>query len=58
MRTAAEGGAGLFLPNMVRREHRMVRYPEWKDSAARTGFLLPRPWRAPPDAASGAPAPQ
>lgn len=33
---------GLFVPNMLRKEARMARYPEWAGYVARSGFLLPR----------------
>ncbi|MCA9686044.1 MAG: DUF1295 domain-containing protein, partial [Myxococcales bacterium] len=33
---------GVFLPNMLRKEASMARYPEWRSYVARTGFLLPR----------------
>lgn len=46
----------LFLPNMLRKEASMARYPEWKDYAARTGFLLPRFGRGTGDASTGAAA--
>ena len=47
----------LFLPNMLRKEASMSRYPEWAAYKARAGFLLPslRRHRAggePPQAAS------
>ena len=32
---------GIFLPNMLRKEASMSRYPEWPAYKARTGFLLP-----------------
>jgi protein-S-isoprenylcysteine O-methyltransferase Ste14 len=32
---------GLFLPNMLRKERSMSRYPEWAAYKARSGFLLP-----------------
>ena len=44
---------GLFLPNMLRKEASMARYPEWKDYVARSGFLLPRPWRSSTPVAPG-----
>ncbi len=45
---------GVFLPNMLRKEASMSRYPEWAACKARTGFLLPslRPAPAPAPAAS------
>lgn len=33
---------GVFLPNMLRKDRRMARYPQWPDYRARTGLLLPR----------------
>ena len=33
---------GVFLPNMLRKESRMARYPQWSEYRARTGLLLPR----------------
>lgn len=33
---------GVFVPNMLRKEASMSRYPEWRAYVARTGFLLPR----------------
>jgi hypothetical protein len=33
---------GVFVPNMLRKEASMSRYPEWAAYKARTGFLLPR----------------
>lgn len=35
----------VFLPNMMRKEARLARYPEWAEYAARTRFLLPLPGR-------------
>jgi protein-S-isoprenylcysteine O-methyltransferase Ste14 len=32
----------VFLPNMLRKEARMARHPEWESYRARTGMLLPR----------------
>ena len=32
----------VFLPNMLRKEASMSRYPEWAAYKARSGFLLPR----------------
>lgn len=32
----------VFVPNMLRKEASMARYPEWSAYAARAGFLLPR----------------
>lgn len=34
--------AGLFFPNMWRKEASMSRYPEWAAYKARTGMVLPR----------------
>ncbi len=47
----------LFLPNMLRKEARMSRYPEWAAYKARTGFLLPGFGRG-PSPASAQPATQ
>jgi protein-S-isoprenylcysteine O-methyltransferase Ste14 len=33
---------GVFLPNMLRKDARMARHPEWSAYQARTGLLLPR----------------
>jgi protein-S-isoprenylcysteine O-methyltransferase Ste14 len=33
---------GVFLPNMLRKDRRMARHPEWATYRARTGRLLPR----------------
>jgi protein-S-isoprenylcysteine O-methyltransferase Ste14 len=33
---------GVFLPNMLRKDARMARHPQWPDYRARTGLLLPR----------------
>jgi protein-S-isoprenylcysteine O-methyltransferase Ste14 len=33
---------GLFLPNMLRKDARMARYPGWAAYRARTGLLFPR----------------
>lgn len=33
---------GVFIPNMLRKEQSMSRYPEWPAYVRRTGFLLPR----------------
>ena len=35
----------VFLPNMLRKEARMSRHPGWEAYRARTGMLLPKPWR-------------
>jgi protein-S-isoprenylcysteine O-methyltransferase Ste14 len=42
---------GVFVPNMLRKEASMSRYPEWAAYKARTGFLLPKLFRpaAPPE---------
>lgn len=45
---------GVFLPNMLRKEASMSRYPEWPAYKARTGFLLPALRRAPDPAAVAA----
>lgn len=37
---------GVFLPNMLRKESRMARYPDWSEYRARSGLLLPRVGRA------------
>lgn len=34
---------GVFLPNMLRKDASMARYPEWAAYRARTWLLLPRP---------------
>jgi protein-S-isoprenylcysteine O-methyltransferase Ste14 len=36
---------GVFVPNMLQKEARMSRYPEWSSYVARSGFLLPRLFR-------------
>jgi protein-S-isoprenylcysteine O-methyltransferase Ste14 len=48
---------GVFVPNMLRKEASMSRYPEWAAYKARTGFLLPKLFRStvPPPAASATP---
>lgn len=33
---------GVFVPNMLRKERSMSRYPEWPAYVRRSGFLLPR----------------
>jgi protein-S-isoprenylcysteine O-methyltransferase Ste14 len=33
---------GVFVPNMLRKDASMARYPEWAEYKARTGLLLPR----------------
>lgn len=43
---------GVFVPNMVRKERSMARYPEWPGYVARSGFLLPKVWPAAPPAAA------
>jgi protein-S-isoprenylcysteine O-methyltransferase Ste14 len=35
---------GFFLPNMLRKDRSMSRYPEWAAYTAKTGLLLPRIW--------------
>jgi protein-S-isoprenylcysteine O-methyltransferase Ste14 len=47
---------GVFVPNMVRKERSMARYPEWAAYAARTGFLVPRVLPASPPVSATAPA--
>jgi len=47
--------ASVFVPNMLRKEASMSRYPEWPAYKARTGFLLPA-IRGAPAAAAAAPA--
>jgi protein-S-isoprenylcysteine O-methyltransferase Ste14 len=37
---------GTFVPNMLRKEASMSRYPEWAAYKAKTGFLLPAFGRA------------
>lgn len=32
---------GLFVPNMIRKERSMSRYPAWAEYRARTGWVLP-----------------
>jgi protein-S-isoprenylcysteine O-methyltransferase Ste14 len=42
---------GVFVPNMLRKDRSMSRYPEWAWYTARTGLLFPQPWQpaaAPP----------
>lgn len=34
----------VFIPNMLRKEASMARYPEWEAYRARTGFLVPWPF--------------
>jgi hypothetical protein len=38
---------GVFLPNMLKKEASMARYPEWAAYRARTGLLWPGPGAAP-----------
>lgn len=33
---------GVFVPNMIKKEQSMSRYPEWAAYVRRSGFLLPR----------------
>ncbi len=49
--------SAVFLPNMLRKERSMARYPEWPSYLRRSGLLLPRLIRraTPPAAASEAP---
>ncbi len=47
---------GVFLPNMLRKEASMARYPEWAGYVARTGFLLPRLFPASAPASAPGPA--
>lgn len=42
---------GVFVPNMLRKEASMSRYPEWPAYKARSGFLIP--WPGPPFVPSG-----
>jgi protein-S-isoprenylcysteine O-methyltransferase Ste14 len=37
---------GVFVPNMLQKEARMSRYPEWSSYVARSGFLLPKIFRS------------
>jgi protein-S-isoprenylcysteine O-methyltransferase Ste14 len=37
----------VFLPNMLRKDARMARHPQWAEYRARTWLLLPRPGRSP-----------
>ncbi len=39
--------SAVFLPNMLRKEASMARYPEWPAYLARSGFLLPHLGAAP-----------
>jgi protein-S-isoprenylcysteine O-methyltransferase Ste14 len=39
---------GVFVPNMLRKEASMARYPEWAAYQARTFMLLPKPWALAP----------
>lgn len=34
--------AGMFIPNMIKKERSLERYPEFADYKTRSGFLLPR----------------
>lgn len=34
--------AGIFVPNMLRKDRSMSRYEEWDDYTARSGLLLPK----------------
>jgi len=34
--------AGVFIPNMIKKERSLGRYPEFADYKTRSGFLLPR----------------
>ncbi|MEG4987794.1 DUF1295 domain-containing protein [Microcoleus sp. BR0-C5] len=34
--------AGVFIPNMIKKDRSLGRYPEFADYKARSGFLLPR----------------
>jgi protein-S-isoprenylcysteine O-methyltransferase Ste14 len=34
--------AGMFIPNMIKKERSLGRYPEFADYKTRSGFLLPR----------------
>lgn len=48
---------GVFLPNMLRKEASLSRYPGWRAYQARSGLLLPRLGRAPsPAGVSARPA--
>jgi protein-S-isoprenylcysteine O-methyltransferase Ste14 len=47
--------SGVFLPNMLRKERSMSRYPEWAAYKARSGFLLPK--LLAPSAVAPSPAP-
>jgi protein-S-isoprenylcysteine O-methyltransferase Ste14 len=44
---------GLFLPNMLRKEKSMSRYPEWAAYRAKSGFLLPKLFPGTPVQAAG-----
>ncbi len=37
---------GVFVPNMLRKDRSMSRYPEWEAYVARTGLLVPAIWRS------------
>lgn len=45
---------GVFVPNMLRKEASMARYPEWPAYRARTGMLLPWPGGLPASARADA----
>ena len=47
---------GVFLPNMLRKEASMARYPEWAAYKARSGMLLPKLMLPTGTAASAPPA--
>ncbi len=34
--------AGVFIPNMIKKDRSLGRYPEFADYKTRSGFLLPR----------------
>jgi protein-S-isoprenylcysteine O-methyltransferase Ste14 len=46
---------GVFVPNMLRKDASMARYPEWGAYKARTGLLLPRWFGGASPAASNGP---
>jgi len=33
---------GLFLPNMLKKEESLSRYPEWKEYKAQSGMIFPK----------------
>jgi protein-S-isoprenylcysteine O-methyltransferase Ste14 len=35
---------GVFVPNMLRKERSMSRYPQWEAYKSRSGFLIPQPF--------------